>query len=89
MHNLNSKGWNSQAHKGSPGKSESSNLSRDNVGREIGRTPGGDLDDALRSGGSRAVREHISATLAAKYNTTYFCIVVLFMFVCFSKFRFL
>ena len=37
-HDLNSKGWNSQAHRGSPGKFESSNLSRDNVSREIGRT---------------------------------------------------
>ena len=33
------KGWNSQAHGGS-GKLESSNLSRDNVGREIGRILG-------------------------------------------------
>ena len=34
---LNSKGWNSQAHGGFPGKFESSNVSRDNVRREIGR----------------------------------------------------
>ena len=31
------KGWNSQAHRGFPGKLESSNVSRDNVSREIGR----------------------------------------------------
>ena len=36
-HNLNSKGWNSQAHRGFPGKFESSNVSRDNVSTEIGR----------------------------------------------------
>ena len=36
-HNLNSKGWNSHIHRGLPGKFESSNLSRDNVGREIVR----------------------------------------------------
>ena len=35
--NLNSKGWNSQAHKGFPGKFESSNASRDNLSRDIGR----------------------------------------------------
>ena len=33
---LSFKGWNSQAHRGSPGKLELSDLSRDNV-REIGR----------------------------------------------------
>ena len=31
------KGWNPQAHRELPGKFESSNLSRDNVSREIGR----------------------------------------------------
>ena len=36
--NINCKGWNSHVHRGFPGKSESSNLSRDNVSREIGRT---------------------------------------------------
>ena len=35
--NLNSKGWNSQAHRELPGKFHSSNLSRDTVSREIGR----------------------------------------------------
>ena len=30
-HDLNSKGWNSQAHREFPGKFESSNLSRDNL----------------------------------------------------------
>ena len=35
---INLKGWNSQAHRGFPGKFESSNVSRDNVSREIGRT---------------------------------------------------
>ena len=34
---LNVKGWNSQAHREFPGKFESSNLSRDNLRREIGR----------------------------------------------------
>ena len=38
MHNLNVKGRNSQAPWGFPGKFESSNLIRDNVSREIGRT---------------------------------------------------
>ena len=36
-HNLNSKGWYSQARMGFPGKFESSNVSRDNRSREIGR----------------------------------------------------
>ena len=36
-HNLNSKGWNSKDQRAFPGKFESSNLSRDNVSREIGR----------------------------------------------------
>ena len=31
------KGWNSDVHRGFPGKLESSNLSRDNISREIGR----------------------------------------------------
>ena len=35
-HNLSFKGWKSQV----PGKSESRNLSRDDLGRETGRTPG-------------------------------------------------
>ena len=30
------RGWNSQAHRGLPGKFESSNVSRDNVSRRIG-----------------------------------------------------
>ena len=34
---LNLKGWNSQTRREFPGKFESSNLSRDNVSREIGR----------------------------------------------------
>ena len=34
--NRNFQGWNSQAHRGFPGKFESSHLSRDNVRREIG-----------------------------------------------------
>ena len=38
-HNLDFKGWNSQAHKGLPGRFESSNVSRDNDSREIGRSP--------------------------------------------------
>ena len=38
MINLDFKGWNSQAHREFPGKFESSNVSRDNVSREIGRT---------------------------------------------------
>ena len=39
-HNLNLKGWNSQAYRGFPGKFDSSNVSRDNVSREIGRKHG-------------------------------------------------
>ena len=34
---INTKGWNSQAPRGFPGKFESSNVSRDNISREIGR----------------------------------------------------
>ena len=37
-HNLDLKGWNSQVHREVPGKFESSNVSRDNVSRGIGRT---------------------------------------------------
>ena len=37
-HDLNLKGWNSQVHREVPGKFESSNVSGDNVSREIGRT---------------------------------------------------
>ena len=37
-HHLNFKGWNSHVHREFSGKSESSNLSRDNVSREIGRS---------------------------------------------------
>ena len=37
MQNLNFKGWNSQVHREFPRKFESSNLSRDNLSREIGR----------------------------------------------------
>ena len=36
--NLKFKGWNSQAHREFPGKFESSNLSRDNLSRETGRS---------------------------------------------------
>ena len=39
QHHLNFKGWNSQAHRGFPGKFESSNVIRGNVSREIGRIP--------------------------------------------------
>ena len=35
-HNLNVEGWNSLAHRGFPEKFESSNVSRENVSREIG-----------------------------------------------------
>ena len=38
---LNLKGWNFQVHRGFPGKCESSNVSRDNVSREIGRKTSG------------------------------------------------
>ena len=34
-HNVDFKGWNSQAQRGFPGKFDSSNVSRDNVSREI------------------------------------------------------
>ena len=46
-HNLNVNGWNSQVHRGFPGKFESSNVSRDNVSREIGRTPDSDHNQLL------------------------------------------
>ena len=36
-HNLNFEGWNSQTHRGFIGKFDPSNVSRDNVSREIGR----------------------------------------------------
>ena len=35
---MTSKGWNSHVHRGLPGKFESSDLSRDNVSRKIGRS---------------------------------------------------
>ena len=38
MRYLNLDGWNSHVHRGFPGKFESSNVSRDNISREIGRT---------------------------------------------------
>ena len=37
--NINIKGWNSEARREVPAKFESSNLSRDNLSTEIGRTP--------------------------------------------------
>ena len=37
-HNLNLKGWTSHVHRGFHSKFESSNVSRDNVSREIGRS---------------------------------------------------
>ena len=40
---LNLKGWNSHVHGGFTGKFESSNVSRDNLSREIGRTGEADL----------------------------------------------
>ena len=43
-HNLNLKGWNFQAHRGFSGKFESSNVSGDNVSREIGRSVTGWTD---------------------------------------------
>ena len=43
-HNLKLKGRNCQAHREFAGKFESSNLSRDNLSREIGRTHAGILD---------------------------------------------
>ena len=46
---LNSKGWNSQAHRGSPGKSESTNLSSEILSMETGpRNPQPSLN--LRGG---------------------------------------
>ena len=39
-HNVIFKGWNSHVHRVLPGKFESSNVSRDNVSRETGRTAG-------------------------------------------------
>ena len=47
-HNLNSKGWNSHVHRGFPGKFESSNVSRDNVSREIGRSTASFVSRAFR-----------------------------------------
>ena len=41
QHNVDVKGRNSHVHRGFPGKLDSSNVSRDNVSREIGRTPEG------------------------------------------------
>ena len=38
--NLSVKGWNSHVHRALPGKFESTNLSRDHVSMEIGRTHG-------------------------------------------------
>ena len=39
-HNLNLKGWNSHVHRKFTGRFESSNVSRDNVSREMGRKRG-------------------------------------------------
>ena len=52
------KGWNSHARGGSPGKFESSNLSRDNLGRETARSfHYGGFPDSLHTKG-----EHIGKT---------------------------
>ena len=40
-HNLTIEGWDSQAHREFPGELEASNVSRDSVSRELGRTPCG------------------------------------------------
>ena len=46
---MNSKGWNSQAHREFPGKFESSNLSRDDLSREIGRRTSAEISGGLGS----------------------------------------
>ena len=45
-------GWKSQVHRGVPGKFESTNLSRNNLSREIGLTPQGDPKRGTRKIGS-------------------------------------
>ena len=47
---LSLKGWNYQAHRDLPGKFESTNLSRRNVRREIGRSTGGATTRVAASG---------------------------------------
>ena len=53
--NLNLKRWNSQAHREFPGKFESSNLSRDNPSREIGRSLETNSDERLESSNGKCL----------------------------------
>ena len=60
-HNLKFEGWNFQAHRELPGKSESSNVSRDDVIREIGRSNNGAyfcLEAGRRQGRSHEAHGH-------------------------------
>ena len=50
------KGWDSHVHRTIPGKFESSNVSRDNVSREIGRTPMPVMIAEHAPGGSKSAR---------------------------------
>ena len=69
-HNLNSKGWNSQAHREFPRKFESSNLSRDNVSREIGRTSRGQSFDTLRANADKDRRVNCVCLLSGPRRKT-------------------
>ena len=68
MHNIDLKGWNSQAHKVFPGKVESSNLSRDSFSREIKQCCACRLEPCWQSKSSKRPRTMIEA-MAALMNT--------------------
>ena len=57
-HNINYKGWNFHVHREIPGKFESSNVSRRNVSRRIGRTATLILEQHVSGGAERSDMEH-------------------------------
>ena len=59
---MNFKGWNSQAHSGSPGMFDSSNISRDNVSREIGRS----AESSRAPSGRESAKARVARWLAVK-----------------------
>ena len=72
------KGWDSQAHRELPGKLESSNLSRDNLSREIGRShpipllrsPFGDGDLTSIRRRLRHLGRHLQKTSCGRASAT-------------------
>ena len=73
-HNLNSKGWNSQALREFPGKFDSSNVSRRNVSREIGRSLW--LRSRLYFSGSASVSFARFPTDRAGHPTSDYCVML-------------